>query len=186
MNKLNHRKNYPEWYKFITENIDLETRECLNPQHKEFWDDVLLKRKKKVLCSCGNNETDPHSYCIKCWLMNPKAIWRWSFTRRGGFLCYEIALLDKIYVSKFNGKRGLDFYITSCANILETFRWYFYNLQNKMCKECGKMFEIKQMDLHHKIPVSFGGRESEDNLIMLCKECHKKYKGESYHKKNGN
>lgn len=181
MNKLNHRLINPEWYQFIINNIDTETKECKNSKFKDFWDNVLISRNNKIFCSCENNEVDPHGFCTKCWLYNSNPKYRWTFTRRGGFICYDMDLFHKIMQDKFY----LNFFIESCANTLETFRIYFYNKQNKLCSECNKEFELKDMDLHHKISVSFGGKETEDNLTLLCKECHKKHKSESYHKKNG-
>ena len=62
---------------------------------------------------------------------------------------------------------------TNRGNIWETTRWYFYNKQNKKCAECGEEFEINDMDLHHINEKINGGRETEDNLQMLCQVCHR-------------
>ena len=41
----------------------------------------------------------------------------------------------------------------------------------KKCFICGK---FKDLDLHHIIPRSWGGRDTIANLQLLCKQCHKK------------
>lgn len=39
------------------------------------------------------------------------------------------------------------------------------------CAQCGTNFDIQA---HHKIPLSRGGSNQLDNLILLCKTCHKR------------
>jgi len=45
-----------------------------------------------------------------------------------------------------------------------------------ICQRCNRKFELKNLELHHKIPRSIDPRlEADvDNLIWLCKNCHKK------------
>jgi 5-methylcytosine-specific restriction endonuclease McrA len=45
--------------------------------------------------------------------------------------------------------------------VLERDRW--------LCQFCGHR---QQLDIHHIIPRSRGGSDSEDNLITLCRTCH--------------
>lgn len=43
-----------------------------------------------------------------------------------------------------------------------------------LCEECG----AKAVDLHHKVFRSHefsDKRDSDDNLVLLCRECHNKY-----------
>ena len=40
-----------------------------------------------------------------------------------------------------------------------------------MCEDCGSF--APDGHVHHCVPVSKGGSSNEDNLIFLCKHCHK-------------
>lgn len=48
-----------------------------------------------------------------------------------------------------------------------------YNRQKGYCGECGKHFELKDMQAHHIIPYYNGGKTILENGVLLCKECHK-------------
>lgn len=37
------------------------------------------------------------------------------------------------------------------------------------CELCGSR---RNLDVHHIIPVVYGGTDEEDNLIVVCKHCH--------------
>jgi hypothetical protein len=41
---------------------------------------------------------------------------------------------------------------------------------DRRCVKCG---QIKNIEIHHIKPVYQGGDESSDNLVPLCKACHK-------------
>ena len=41
------------------------------------------------------------------------------------------------------------------------------------CDRCKKIFDISDLDMHHKIPVSQGGTNEPDNIALLCNDCHK-------------
>lgn len=43
---------------------------------------------------------------------------------------------------------------------------------NDTCKMCHIVNEPYGMQVHHIIPVSDGGDDSENNLILLCYKCH--------------
>jgi hypothetical protein len=46
------------------------------------------------------------------------------------------------------------------------------------CKKCGKCsFMLDQFHVHHKIPLSQGGSNKIENLILLCDKCHKRIHG---------
>lgn len=49
-----------------------------------------------------------------------------------------------------------------------------YERQNHCCADCGKTFDISEMEAHHKKPWSQGGHTTPENCAMLCKECHYK------------
>ena len=39
-----------------------------------------------------------------------------------------------------------------------------------ICRACG----MKASEVHHILPLIYGGRDEEDNMISLCSECHRK------------
>lgn len=53
-----------------------------------------------------------------------------------------------------------------------------YERQNQKCADCGKHFEIEDMEAHHKVRWTDGGHTTIDNCVMLCKKCHDKRHGE--------
>jgi hypothetical protein len=42
------------------------------------------------------------------------------------------------------------------------------------CQVCDIYFSEEKLDVHHKIPVRKGGTHAIDNLITVCRACHKK------------
>ena len=40
---------------------------------------------------------------------------------------------------------------------------------------CFRCETIENLDLHHIKPARFGGKNTEDNLMLLCKSCHRKW-----------
>ncbi len=46
----------------------------------------------------------------------------------------------------------------------EVFRRY-----HDCCADCGSMFDLT---VHHKLPLSQGGTNDIENLILICKDCH--------------
>lgn len=49
-----------------------------------------------------------------------------------------------------------------------------YERQKGKCAMCHKSFAIEEMHADHKVPWSKGGRTTEDNCQMLCRECNLK------------
>lgn len=49
-----------------------------------------------------------------------------------------------------------------------------YERQNGICKNCGKHFEIEQMEADHITPWKEGGRTIAENCQMLCRECNRR------------
>ena len=50
-----------------------------------------------------------------------------------------------------------------------------YVSQHPLCERClqeGRMTPVQEV--HHILPVSKGGRHTQDNLMSLCKSCHNK------------
>jgi len=44
------------------------------------------------------------------------------------------------------------------------------------CQKCGRRYPDVKVEVHHIMPRKFGGRDSLDNLITLCRDCHRKDK----------
>lgn len=53
-----------------------------------------------------------------------------------------------------------------------------YERQNQCCADCGKHFEIEEMEAHHITRWVDGGHTTIDNCVMLCPACHDKRHGE--------
>ena len=45
-----------------------------------------------------------------------------------------------------------------------------YRLKKSYCEKCGS---TEPLFLHHIIPLSWGGKSSEENCITLCETCHR-------------
>ncbi|MFC1754364.1 HNH endonuclease [Thermoproteota archaeon] len=45
-------------------------------------------------------------------------------------------------------------------------------MRDNKCEQCGSTVDLS---VHHKKPLSHGGTNDEDNLEVLCLNCHKKY-----------
>ena len=72
------------------------------------------------------------------------------------------------------------------------YRNHMFRRDDYTCQKCGEVHRVVnengiplpttdgELDLHHKIPVSKGGTDSPDNLITLCRTCHKEW-----HKEHG-
>lgn len=43
-----------------------------------------------------------------------------------------------------------------------------------MCRLCFNQLESPQSQVHHIVPVSSGGKDDVENLILLCASCHTK------------
>lgn len=52
-----------------------------------------------------------------------------------------------------------------------------YEKQNGICNNCGKHFDIKEMEADHITPWHAGGKTSIDNCQMLCKDCNRRKSG---------
>ncbi|MBR3946740.1 MAG: DUF262 domain-containing protein [Bacteroidales bacterium] len=52
-----------------------------------------------------------------------------------------------------------------------------YEKQKGVCKICGKVFKIEEMEADHITPWRDGGRTIADNCQMLCRECNRRKSG---------
>ena len=53
-----------------------------------------------------------------------------------------------------------------------------YERQKGVCADCGKKFEIEEMEADHITPWHEGGKTNAANCQMLCKECNRRKGGE--------
>lgn len=53
-------------------------------------------------------------------------------------------------------------------------RWQIYKHDHFCCQCCGKRCIKHDIQCHHIIPVAFGGDDNLNNLIVLCRRCHRK------------
>lgn len=81
-------------------------------------------------------------------------------------------------------KKGIYFYVLTrnekFLNIrafTESQKRSAYEKQNGICKNCGKHFDIKEMEADHITPWHLGGKTSIDNCQMLCKDCNRRKSG---------
>lgn len=51
-------------------------------------------------------------------------------------------------------------------------REFIKTRDNHTCRSCFKTIEYGGLQVHHIIPVSSGGNDDYDNLILLCHDCH--------------
>ncbi len=52
-----------------------------------------------------------------------------------------------------------------------------YERQKGICPNCGKHFDINEMEADHITPWSKGGRTIAENCQMLCRECNRRKSG---------
>lgn len=57
-------------------------------------------------------------------------------------------------------------------NLTRAVKWKLQGRYGSACGYCGKRAEL---DAAHIIPLEIGARTNEDNIILLCKPCHKYY-----------
>lgn len=81
-------------------------------------------------------------------------------------------------------KKGIYFYVLTrnekYLNIrafTESQKRAAYEKQNGICKNCGKHFELNEMEADHITPWHSGGQTSNDNCQMLCRECNRRKSG---------
>lgn len=81
-------------------------------------------------------------------------------------------------------KKGIYFYILTrnekYLNIrafTESQKRAAYEKQNGICKNCGKHFELNEMEADHITPWHSGGQTSNDNCQMLCRDCNRRKSG---------
>lgn len=81
-------------------------------------------------------------------------------------------------------KKGIYFYVLTrnekYLNIrafTESQKRAAYEKQNGICKNCGKHYELNEMEADHITPWHSGGQTSNNNCQMLCRECNRRKSG---------
>jgi len=68
---------------------------------------------------------------------------------------YDLHSIDSRYPKNWNRLRG-----------------YVFTRDKHICRFCGRKTKFPQC--HHIVPVGKGGSHHPDNLLTLCRACHKK------------
>lgn len=45
--------------------------------------------------------------------------------------------------------------------------------RGRSCEQCGRACGKGELHGHHKIQLADGGENTEENIILLCKDCHR-------------
>ena len=59
----------------------------------------------------------------------------------------------------------------------ESMKQAAYERQNGICAECGKHFDITEMEGDHIDPWHSGGKTNAENCQMLCRQCNRRKSG---------
>jgi len=65
----------------------------------------------------------------------------------------------------------------SIRTFSENMKQKAYESQNALCKECGELFELSEMEADHIDPWSKGGKTIEENCQLLCKKDNRRKSG---------
>ena len=81
-------------------------------------------------------------------------------------------------------KKGIYFYILTrnekhlnIRAFTESQKRAAYEKQNGICKNCGKHFELNEMEADHITPWHSGGQTLNENCQMLCRDCNRRKSG---------
>lgn len=53
----------------------------------------------------------------------------------------------------------------------------YYEIDKTLSKECGNCGSKDDLEIHHIVPLAFGGTNRLSNLVRLCSSCHSKAHG---------
>lgn len=59
----------------------------------------------------------------------------------------------------------------------DSMRQKVYERQKGICSKCNEQFELSQMEADHITPWHDGGKTTEENCQMLCRECNRRKSG---------
>ena len=64
--------------------------------------------------------------------------------------------------------------LTEIRAFTDAMKQQAFERQKGICGSCAKAFEMSEMEADHITPWSKGGKTSEENCQMLCKECNRR------------
>jgi 5-methylcytosine-specific restriction endonuclease McrA len=96
---------------------------------------------------------------------------------RGGWSERIVTLRREILIKEFLNRHPLDEQDTR-RQTSEEGKIASFARANQRCEECGREFkDHKEPEYHHRVMYASGGQSDMSNIMVLCKDCHKKYKG---------
>ena len=96
---------------------------------------------------------------------------------RGGWSEKIVTLRRDILIKEFLNKYPLDEQ-DNRRQISEEEKIACFARAEHRCEECGKQFkDHKEPEYHHKIMFASGGKSDLSNIMVLCHDCHAKYRG---------
>jgi hypothetical protein len=70
-----------------------------------------------------------------------------------------------------------DEHYLSIRAFTDTMKQKIYERQNGKCEKCGNEFDITEMEADHITPWHEGGKTTEENCQMLCRDCNRRKSG---------
>jgi len=58
------------------------------------------------------------------------------------------------------------------ARALRKTRWWQNRLARGKCHYCGATFPPSELTMDHLVPIVRGGRSTQGNVVVACKECN--------------
>ncbi|MEK7566706.1 MAG: DUF262 domain-containing protein [Patescibacteria group bacterium] len=96
---------------------------------------------------------------------------------RGGWSERIVTLRRDILIKEFLNKYPLD-ELDVNRQISEEDKISSFARANHKCEGCGREFkDHKEPEYHHKIMYASGGQSDVSNIVVLCHDCHAKYRG---------
>lgn len=108
-------------------------------------------------CSCKFDLVKTTFYRNKRWCYNPS--------------CKDIIDLKVKHANYKKAQKKLK-NGTFRHGVNEELRTYIRNRDDLTCRLCINKLEPTSAQVHHIIPVSFGGTDIKTNLVLLCYDCH--------------
>ncbi len=115
---------------------------------KKYWSTKRDKRRKQVLDSQSKNK-EHHKEQRKEYLKTDTGIAMYKRQTQTRYAIKKNAFIEKV--------NPIDKYREQCG----------------VCYICNNKFEFSQMELDHVVPLSRGGKHSNENTKMACSRCNR-------------
>ena len=93
----------------------------------------------------------------------------------------ETAVVRLMIDDDVTKKAGIYPYLLTCEEkhlniraFSDSMKQKAFEMQDGICRSCGKVFEMSEMDADHITPWSEGGKTIEENCQLLCKPCNRR------------